>query len=214
MANIDVLKGIGAELQVETDYPGFEEMFTDLEKIGLQTVDPESVHVTLVNPYETRIPVYSERDEDAINSARNEVGRYLSLNVDAGLKFTPVYDALKPFGSRRIRHRKVGIMLLEQGTLSDLRSDIEAIFYEEAKIRILPVKVFVGHIALGQKTVEFKKMPHGTSPFTNVARLPDVIPVNGFNITERVMQAKSPKESTEKSDGTRYRNRTKAQRRT
>jgi len=215
----EVLRGIGAQLNVDADSILFQRLFLDLSRSGIQPVEPENVHITLVDTYETRIPILSIRDEAAIDSARAMASEYLLAHVKAGIVLVPDVDKLEPFGHKR---QKVSIPLKNDSHefVCDLREDVSNIFLDEAKITLLGTRRFVPHVKIGTKLEDFKRMHEDRAPFKrNKHRIPKNLVVNGFTVTDRYEEASDPDEASngrplaDTRGDNRYRNKPKALRR-
>jgi len=215
-----IMQGLGAELHVDADTPQFRELFRTLGTTGLKTVDPEGLHITLVDPAHTIIPIISVRDAMAIDRARSEAGMYLSNQIGKGLRLTPDFDRLLPYGDHR---RKVGIKIAQQGLLNDLREDVLDIFNETAGIRLNKKfrKPYSGHVVLGIKNENYRKLSEEGSPFKhNRHKVPAHVWVRGFGILDRVKGEPLDEDTIIKlaeeigyRNDTRYRNKPKSVRR-
>ncbi len=119
-------KGIGAALHLNGETKAMRDFFSTLKNFGIQTIDPNHAHVTIVDCAETAITIFSERDQAALNKARAEASRYLASLPLSEIVLQPDDPELEIFG------RRLGVAIANREFISDVRSYVGGIFYEEA----------------------------------------------------------------------------------
>lgn len=168
-------RGIGAALHINAETRAMRDMFATLRNAGIQTIDPNDAHVTLVDCAETQVPVFSERDQIALNRARAKASAYLSTMPYHELVFQPADPRLEVFGKR------LGIILADQEFLMGLRKYVGDIFQEEAGIE-LSNRRWVAHMSAGVKT----RGAHAAAKRVRQPRIARQLHVVGHDVSERV----------------------------
>lgn len=198
--------GIGVALNVNADTRPFKNLMTDLRRSGIYVVDQANVHITIVDSYETQFPIRSSRDQLALDNTRDAVGRYLS-GLSLGLHYlTPESRRIESLGFRR---SKVGMYIAEKEWLADIRSEIGEIFYQHARVNISSGRPYAGHITMGTRKKRSGGSAGGyTSRRMGNIRIPGIIHLNGFSITEKKdnEQKNQPKKMRRPHGSSKYRN--------
>lgn len=190
MAKIGESVGIGAILSVDAHTPAFTRFYGELYRAGIEVVDRDSLHITLVDSRETRVLVRSERDQLALDNARNRAGDYLSSLALGDLCLYPDKPTVQPLGHQR---QKVGIYVNDRDEiLKEIRDHISTIFYQEARLRVglgPNGRPYEPHINTG-KRVGKSGSPAARRTKRNLAKIkvPRYLHIKGFDIGERVLQ--------------------------
>lgn len=174
-------KGIGAQLDVNPT-KRFEHLLVELGRSGIDVYQPDMLHVTLVDPRDSVIPIYSERDDRALEDVRANVGKFLSGLHLGERVLRPDKPFLLPYGNNR--KPKIGISVKNDDFLQETRNEVLAI-YRDARIAVQNKMPYSGHIVVGVKSSKFRNLDGPRSPFLhNQYKVPVDIHLSGFSITE------------------------------
>lgn len=168
-------RGIGAAFHINAETKAMRDMFSTLRNAGIQTIDPGDAHVTLVDCAETQIPVFSERDQLALNRARSVASAYLSTMPYHEIVLQPEDPRLEVFG------RRLGILVANQDFLLGVRKYIGDIFQDVAGIE-LSNRSYFAHLSVGMKT----RGAHAAAKRVGRARIPRQLHVVGHDVSERI----------------------------
>lgn len=169
-----IQRGIGAAFHVNAETRAMRNLFTTLRQVGISPIDPLDAHITLVDCAETQIPVFSDRDQVALNKARRGAGDYLATLPYYELVFHSSGHELEPFGTR------LAVVIKEEDELRLVRDHIGEIFEEEAGIA-LSSRDWIPHLSVGRKTRGAKVAARNVSP----SRLPTNIHIVGHDVSEK-----------------------------
>ena len=204
----EVQKGLGAELSVDANTKAFSRLFHAFNHSGINPVQPDDVHITVIDSSETLIPIRSERDQMALDDARTEVGLYLSSIGLNRLIFRPAEHDIEPYGHRR---KKIGIKVDDdRDILKDIRANIGDILYEKARV-IIPNRQYHPHIIIGEKSDNQKLYENQSSPFKkNQYSIPQRLHIDGFKLNERHIENHNERRHIPTSNHQRFRNQPKS----
>jgi hypothetical protein len=169
-----VQKGIGAAFHIKGETRAMRDMFATLRNAGIQTIDPNDAHLTIVDCAETVTSVFSERDQIVLNKARARASAYLATMPTHELVLRPEEPRLEVFG------RRLGIVVADAEFVLQVRSYVGEIFEEEAGIG-LSHRDFRPHVSVGYKT----RGASAASKRVKTQRIPRDLHVIGHDVSER-----------------------------
>lgn len=170
-------KGIGAALHINGETRAFKDLTSELIRLGVSAIDASQVHITIIDCAETQIPVFSERDQVALNRARAKASSYLATIPYFEIGLQPDEPRLTVFGKR------LAISVENHDFIKRMRENVGEIFHEEANIN-LSNRNFHPHASVGRKSRGAK----GAANRLKNTKIPRHLHVVGFDVSEKTFR--------------------------
>lgn len=168
-------RGLYVGLTVNGQTGAMTSFFTKLPGSYGNPIDPGTAHITMLEPAESAIDVWTDRDLGALGRAEGEIARYLGSMPLSELVLSPDGDSLAKF------KRHIGIPVVKSAFLEGMRTHIGEVVKKELKVTIPAQDKFKPHLSVTRiRRGKPKIRPH-------FPQAPSRIHVKGYRIGQDVL---------------------------